>query len=1805
MTTAAPAPREIYRALGRVAARLRAVGALKGAGTVAVVASIGAALGMAADFAWILPTAVRWWIWGGWLALSGAVALAVVARPLVRPLAAIDLAALAERGQPEFAERLVGSVALLAEGEGTRGSHALIDALAGQAAGEARTVDPRCAVPAGRAARRLAVGLAVAAVVVAPALVRPDPFGLLARRFLAPWLDLDRVGAFVVRVSPGDAVVAVGSDLEIVARVSPRLGLGGTPPDAAWLEWDEVGSGRTDRLRMATQPPGEPGTRGFAATLPRLAGSIRYRVTTAPAASRRHTVEAVEPPALAAFAARVEPPSYTRIPAGPAADPSRLDVIEGSAITFSFRATRPVASVEVHWPSFAASGEARRTLDVTPAPGGGAATLRVVAEAAGSYPYATRLRRDAYGLDGPPEPRRLIVRPDRPPTLAARPVAAAEAGAADVLTVPVVARDDFAVATAGLHYEIRRGGGDSVEPETGSVDIPLDGLGTPRASGEAALGLKAIGARPGDALSYRVRVADNRPAPLGPNVAWSEPGSLTIVAKAEPLLARRDRLRRERVRERIEEIKKENLINRHETTGLRYAADAAQRSPSAWDKDRERSLADREGSARKVVDGLNALAHDLEADPDFRALAGPAKEIADVEAEAGRAALDEARRAADPSARLARLRGADARLGAVHHRVEELQRRFDDLAKLDGDRQRLRALAAREDALASQAARAGDDQEALAAVRAEQEAVRAALDELAKRSPELKAGLLEAQAAEATDLAAKARDLAARQRDEARKTAEGSKRDDALKALADDQRAIERDARRLALDVDEPLAENGRSRLNARALQDAVPPIERGEVAPGRQRLEEAEAELRRLARDLEDAPADPRALARRLARRQDDLSRRVAEAVREAKRKDSLDPKPKATLAEATRPLIREQEAILGLAAAIRVDEPRKGPARDAIRAVGRALENLKEARPRESAARQDEAKAALVRLAEALPDPWRRDEPARQAFEEARRLSDEAARDLDRHLRETAPQPGKPADPASSAVELARRLEPAARKAAEAIARLAAIDAPARSEPRRGRAVRRAADLVASIEALRAEAAPLAGLAEPRPAPIRDWQVVGPFAKDDRPPIPLDGPVKPSAKFPGKGGEVTWKPAKATDGHGKVDLGALYSKDENQSAFAVAEVDAPEGGVARFAVGSDDTVAVWVGGKPVHKFDGSRAYAPGQDTFTVVLPKGTSRVVVRCGNGSGEWAFGVEVAPPPAAAPAGLARAEAIRRALPQASAEARAALERFGRALHGQETADETAEELAAEASDLAKGVATPEVASDPAARRGAADDQRRLAAALRSLPVPDAPALRDEAVRLADAASRVLDDPKAAADAAPAVARAAGAAKALADRLADRLSPRAEAAALASAERGLEGLDLATQARRQRPIAAQAARLEAGVARSGPNDGPGTATDPGGRPATASEAAARAADLADRAAQAPSNDPARSSPTAAGLDAARAEAAAKLDAIAARAPESPAVAEAAPRERPLPDAPRDPELDPLRDRAAEARGLARRERRVRERLQAVLGERVAPQEALRREAAGLGRELAGLRDRSREPGPRGRGPADVAADLAAHQAPRAMDQGLDELAQGRPDAARDAQRRAAEHLERAGQAAEDLARSLKLDRPADAAPADLRPAREALAEARRRLADEGREPGLGQGQAEGTNPPGAPPASPGPAAAGAMQRAARAMRTAARAPGGAGEAGPAGADPSVASGGPSTDPRSSPAGVAPADLSELQAMVRQKTGRAWGELPGHLRTEILQLSQGKYRDDYARLIGLYFREIAADAARPEKP
>ena len=52
----------------------------------------------------------------------------------------------------------------------------------------------------------------------------------------------------------------------------------------------------------------------------------------------------------------------------------------------------------------------------------------------------------------------------------------------------------------------------------------------------------------------------------------------------------------------------------------------------------------------------------------------------------------------------------------------------------------------------------------------------------------------------------------------------------------------------------------------------------------------------------------------------------------------------------------------------------------------------------------------------------------------------------------------------------------------------------------------------------------------------------------------------------------------------------------------------------------------------------------------------------------------------------------------------------------------------------------------------------------------------------------------------------------------------------------------------------------------------------------------------------------------------------------------------------------------------------------------------------------------------------------------------------------------------------------------------------------------------------------------------------------------------------------------------------------DLRQLESQLKSLSGRDWGQLPGHLRTEIIQAARRKPNSDYAKLIKHYFQEIA---------
>ena len=608
-----------------------------------------------------LPQTLRWGTWGAAVAAAATALGATVVWPAFRRRSAFELAAAAERGQGGMHEQLTGAVALLGNPAPAHGSPSLIAAVAERAAEQVGQIEPASVVPWGRTLRRAAIGAAALGLLAAPLLFWPDDYGKLTRHFLMPWSDVERPGRYVIAVLPGEKALPVGADLAVSASVRARLAIDRVPGEA-YLEWAAEGEATIHRVpmpaaaaqeldgdRKATSSSGSPSAasesasaRDFAITLPRLARSIWYRVASGNVKSPRYAVTVVEPPSVAAIAARVEPPEYTRLPVTVVTTASRIAAFEGSKVILDIKGSRPVRTIEVSWPVGAAesvaelarAGKFVASLDES----GGSGSVTV--EAVRSGPFAVTLADRLGILSGPDEPRRVVVRADLPPIVGVRgPDGVQDAGPKDTLGVAVAARDDIAVASVELHYTIERGDSSAGEPEAGHVDVAVSGLGSRSARGVARLALAHLGLKPGDSLSYRIRVADNRPAPRGPNVVWTESRTLSIVAGAEPLHGA-SRARAAGLRSRLEALKKDVIADRDKTEHLRQAADAVRAGRASGTKPERQALDGREAATREIEDNLKLLARELDAEKGTQAVARAAQEVAQVEAEAARAGIE-------------------------------------------------------------------------------------------------------------------------------------------------------------------------------------------------------------------------------------------------------------------------------------------------------------------------------------------------------------------------------------------------------------------------------------------------------------------------------------------------------------------------------------------------------------------------------------------------------------------------------------------------------------------------------------------------------------------------------------------------------------------------------------------------------------------------------------------------------------------------------------------------------------------------------------------------------------------------------------------------------------------------------------------------------------------------------------------------------------------------------------------------------------------------------------------------------------
>jgi putative heme-binding domain-containing protein len=144
----------------------------------------------------------------------------------------------------------------------------------------------------------------------------------------------------------------------------------------------------------------------------------------------------------------------------------------------------------------------------------------------------------------------------------------------------------------------------------------------------------------------------------------------------------------------------------------------------------------------------------------------------------------------------------------------------------------------------------------------------------------------------------------------------------------------------------------------------------------------------------------------------------------------------------------------------------------------------------------------------------------------------------------------------------------------------------------------------------------------------PITQWRVIGPFPKESKPLVNPEGTIDLNASVAGlEGKPTTWKLTQAIDAQGQVDLGKVFSNNDTVYAFGYAEINADAARKAQLAVGSDDTLTVWLNGKKVYEFLDRRGFAPDVARVDVDLVQGTNRLVVNCGNEGGGWQYSVGV--------------------------------------------------------------------------------------------------------------------------------------------------------------------------------------------------------------------------------------------------------------------------------------------------------------------------------------------------------------------------------------------------------------------------------------------------------------------------------------------------------------------------------------------------------------------------------------------------
>lgn len=1051
-------PHAVTSQLDSLRGRIRRIAFLRGCGLFLTL-SCGLLVGtMLVDFLFDLEAASRLAGFVGFCVAEVLLFGFLLIRPLVIRLKDAEVASLAEEKFPELGER-VSSLVELADPdipEGEKGSPLMRDLLEEETLKELGRCDFDEAVSAKPAVKRLSYGLGTLSFLVLSLLIFPSVSSLLLARLFNPWGNYESVSRLLFDIEGADEFVARGSDIEIVAKMAWRNGSDDPIPEPVQLSWRSE-DGNSDVRTLSFDPDLD----AFTTVIPDAQDSLEFFVSSEGSRSRRYQINVLDRPEVLTAKLEITPPGYLGRPRESLDGVTgEISVFEHSRLAFDLTFSHSVEEASINWLSamvlpeselagakqvvpakdedasdLRVPGTSPNTLvtvddlpatQITVAEDGLSAKLEMPATIQGAFAF---LLKESHGLENDDEPyRQLIITRDQPPILEVPGGEQDRARPTDVYGIRVSAVDDVALEELELHVSSREG-------LNRVIKAPTELLGHDSLEHEFRIDLSDIAVESGDFLKLQIRAADGRPKPF-PNEVWSEVRYVVINENASAqgtseVLARQEQIRgelqdiRDKLREAVEQSDK-------------LKGDAQQ----SLDNDRKfaqqdavTNLAEQEA---ELAGRIAELSEQFSQHPLFGNLSDELWNLAAEELDPAAIQLAEST-TQNPGAQIATLDKNSAVADMVEEGLANVAAEFEKLAELEEDLLELNRIAQRANQLADDAKQLEELRNEVAAADAqdseplegdiaqdrlearqelaenqqllmeEQSELMAALDNLMQQRPELLEAARDHQLEKLAELARQASEIVEPQErlaESLQKDAEQTRQ--AAAPLAERQQEISQQIEELAAQANARQSRQPVTPIDPELARQIADELKNGNLKQAEELSKQAQQDLAELAKELAEnaqLPADPKEAAAELAERQQALAEEIAaaSATENSEVESGSSNNAEASAEKADVEQFAARQAALQMATAqLQADRESRNEQQTAVNEAAETLQKLIEAAKQEpkdkaealaQAAEQGrEAADALEQLAEnILPEAQQREE----ALAELQRLRKEDGTD------------------------------------------------------------------------------------------------------------------------------------------------------------------------------------------------------------------------------------------------------------------------------------------------------------------------------------------------------------------------------------------------------------------------------------------------------------------------------------------------------------------------------------------------------------------------------------------------------------------------------------------------------------------------------------------------------------------------------------------------------------------------------------------------------------------------------------------